>query len=877
MESYAIWNSIRGAALSPNGLIVAYSVAPGLGDGELIVRNLQTGQQFRHSRGFIGRQQLTPGTLSNPEFPDAQFTADGLHILFAIEPTRDEFERLHVPSGAEASSENSDLGIMDVRTGGVVLLSSVERFQIPAGSGRWLAYAQASKDAAGTSRLSLRDLASDQVQPIAATSEFNIDDEGEVLAYSVRNANGDGAVFVRTIPTGEVTQVYQSPAAPGSLKLSSHGRTLAFYTVENAVAKEQNPHLIFVDVPTREAREIPWTEPATARLKLDVRAGIHFSVDNRVLVFRATAPLHPFALNESVATPAARLELWTWRDPIVEPASHAKGPSVTVTYDLATSHLRLLRSDSDRNSAIALAAHATVALISIAGPYEFERLWHGFYRDYDVVDLTTGTLRHVAKHVQPQGSISPGGRFVLYFDESSHWHTFELASGIDRDLTGRLDGIRFDQETWSYPAAVAPWGIAGWTTADGSVLIYDRYDVWEFDPLGDRPARCITAGAGRAARRVFRVSSLGNEEMTIDPLKPLLLRATDDDSKATGYWRAHAGQTQAPERLLHLDKRLGNPIRARNADVYLYSQETFEQSPDLWVAVADFKSPRRVSDINPQQPQYRWGTSELVHWRDASGAPLQGVLYKPERFDPQRKYPLLVFIYERMSQHLYAYKPPEPSAEINRTIYVSNDYLVFEPDIHYKIGAPGVSALECVESGVRSLIARGIVDTKAIGLQGISWGGYEAGFIISHSNLFSAAVLDSPITDIVSDYGEFAYDDWVPRLTGYEYLQNRIGASLWANQALYIANSPIMAADKITAPILIMANDGDGTVPWVQGLELYGALRRLEREVYLVDYRGDQHQPGALGNRIDIARRTKEFLDCYLRHVDPPRWMTSAP
>jgi dipeptidyl aminopeptidase/acylaminoacyl peptidase len=138
-------------------------------------------------------------------------------------------------------------------------------------------------------------------------------------------------------------------------------------------------------------------------------------------------------------------------------------------------------------------------------------------------------------------------------------------------------------------------------------------------------------------------------------------------------------------------------------------------------------------------------------------------------------------------------------------------------------------------------------------------------------------VFDSPVSDLVFDYGAFAYDSWMPRYGSWEYSQGRIGASLWSRPDLYLTNSPIMVADRITVPTLIMANDGDGTVPWTEGLELYVALRRLGREVYLLNYYGDQHQPGALANRVDIAKRTFEFFDVHLRGAPAPRWMSAKP
>jgi len=321
------------------------------------------------------------------------------------------------------------------------------------------------------------------------------------------------------------------------------------------------------------------------------------------------------------------------------------------------------------------------------------------------------------------------------------------------------------------------------------------------------------------------------------------------------------------------DRRVGGVQKAKDADVYLFTQSSFEEFPDLWVANGRFDAPTRISDANPQQRGYRWGTDELVSWRSNDGVPLKGILFKPEDFDPTKKYPMVVYIYEQLSQNLNAYVPPGGRNVINPTVYVSNGYLVFEPDIHYETGYPGPSALKSIVPGVQMLIDSGFVDPNAVGLQGHSWGGYQTAYVITQTSMFRAAMAGAPVANMTSAYGGIRWQTGLARAFQYEHTQSRIGGSIWEYPMRYLENSPLFAADRITTPLLIMSNDDDGAVPWYQGIELFVAMRRLGKEVYLIDYNGEGHNPTKRANQLDIAMRMQQFFDHFLKGAPEPEWM----
>ena len=324
-------------------------------------------------------------------------------------------------------------------------------------------------------------------------------------------------------------------------------------------------------------------------------------------------------------------------------------------------------------------------------------------------------------------------------------------------------------------------------------------------------------------------------------------------------------------------RRFSTPRKAADADLLLYTRQSVAEFPDLWVATTAFASPTRLSDANPQQSEYRWATVELVYWRSDNGTPLAGLLYKPADFDSTKRYPMIVNFYERSSDNLHAYSPPIfHRSTIRPTYYASRGYLVFEPDVVYQIGFPGKSAVDCVVPGVLALIERGFVDPKHIGLQGHSWGGYQIAFMVTKTNLFAAASAGAPVANMTSAYGGIRWESGMSRMFQYEHTQSRIGATLWEAPQRYIENSPLFWVDQVETPLLILANDNDGAVPWYQGIELFVAMRRLSKPAWLVDYNGEPHWPLPYQKRRDWNIRMQQFFDHFLKGEPAPRWIVEG-
>jgi dipeptidyl aminopeptidase/acylaminoacyl peptidase len=333
--------------------------------------------------------------------------------------------------------------------------------------------------------------------------------------------------------------------------------------------------------------------------------------------------------------------------------------------------------------------------------------------------------------------------------------------------------------------------------------------------------------------------------------------------------------TDDPREIVMVDKSFGRPTKAADADVVLYTVSRFDEYPDLWVGGMDFVG-KRVSHLGAQIDAFTWGTAELRDFYSADGLPLKGILIKPENFDPNRSYPLMVYIYETLHQGLHNFRHPSPGTSVNPSYYVSNGYVMWMPDIEYGTGYPGKDALKCVLPGVNMLIAEGIADRERIGIQGHSWGGYQISYMVTQTNIFAAAEAGAPVSNMTSAYGGIRWDSGMVRQFQYEQTQSRLGASLWEVPLRYVENSPIFWADKIETPLLILHNDEDGAVPWYQGIEFIMALRRLEKPAWMFNYNGEAHGLRQRVNQEDYTVRMQEFFDHFLKDETPPLWMVEG-
>jgi len=502
----------------------------------------------------------------------------------------------------------------------------------------------------------------------------------------------------------------------------------------------------------------------------------------------------------------------------------------------------------------------------------------GSFRDVFLLDVATGDAELILEKTAGSPSFSTAGKYLTWWDNiESHYMVMDLGTREVRNFTSDLPYPVYREDD-DRPAPPGPHGTAGWLEDDEAILIYDKYDIWEVDPAGSDAPRNVTEGFGRANDIRLRRQTVGGggESEGIDSTEDQLLSAYGYHTKKYGFFRDRVDGNREPEQLLLDDFGFGSPQKAEEADVYVITRSTFEESPDLWITDPDFESWEKISNANPQQADFNWGTAELMDWVSNDGIPLQGILIKPEDFDPTQKYPMMVYFYEKSSQGLHNYRAPGAGGSVNAAFYVSRGYVFFIPDIPYETGHPGESAIDAVIPGILKIVDQGYVDKDRIGAQGHSWGGYQLAYMVTRSNLFAAVEAGAPVSNMTSAYGGIRWQTGRSRMGQYEGGQSRIGGSLWDETLRYINNSPLFEADKIQTPLLVLHNDNDGAVPWYQGIEFFMALRRLQKPIWLVNYNGEPHGVRKEQNRKDWTIRMQQFFDHYLKDAPPPVWMVDG-
>jgi dienelactone hydrolase len=915
-EMFDRWRTIRGERLSDDGAWIVYSLVPQVGDGEVVVRAARGGTEWRHTRGYIGRPQTragaTGGASAAPQFPDAQLFHGGRYVVFTIEPPRDSVERARREKRKPADQPKTALGIMRTGDGSVTVVPGVKSFRPPRGAARWLAYLMAVDSANGKgaaapdsargaaaapgraarpiadsaskaakkeygSTLVLRDLETGAEARIEDVTEVELDERGAWAVYAVasRDSTRDG-VYARALADGRTVALLTGGGRHKGIVLDRAGTQVAFVSDHLDGAGEPRFRLWHASLARGgAAAAIVGARETGDSVAVSDRARVAFSDDGRMLQL-GVAPIAPDSIPADSLADKAVFDLWHWKEPRLQPqqrveAQRDRGRAWASAYDLV--RRRFVRLGDDTLDEVRFTRDLRRAVAIADAPYAVERMWGEGGSDVWLLDATTGARAKVAARVPFGAQLSPAGRFVLWFGDDGRWRAYEAATKRTVDLTGRLSGVNFAQETWDTPSTPAPWGVAGWTAGDRSVLLYDRWDIWELDPRGERAPRMVTDSLGRRRGLVLRHVQLDTAQRFLDPSQPILLSAMDDATKASGFWRDRLDVVARPESLVMRDRRFGTPIRAKDAAVMLVSRQSYTEAPDLWVSGPDFRDAARVSDANPQMRDYPWGSAQLVSWRSADGIPLRGLLFKPAGFDPAKQYPMLVYFYEQLSDELHLHRMTFPRNTIQPAHYVSNGYLVFFPDIAYTEGYPGPSAVKSIIPGVQMLLDSGFVKEDGVGIAGQSWGGYQTAYIITQSNLFKAAFAGAPVANMTSAYGGIRWESGLARAFQYEKTQSRIGGSIWEYPLRYLENSPLFSADRIETPLLIMHNDGDGAVPWYQGIEMFVAMRRLGKEAYLINYNGDAHNPTKRANQQDMAMRMMQFFDHHLRGKPAPEWM----
>ncbi len=905
-DVYDSWQSVSGLKLSDDGKAMVWMVNPQEGDGTLYVRSTPVTKKG-------SKKGAAAKTISIPRGYQPTIDPDGEWVVCRIKPEFAKTRQERIDKKKKDDTAKDTLAVIDITSMIVKKFPSVDSYS----SGRFgmpfVAYKSSWKNGKDRkSGLILLTPGSWKADTLKYIDNYTFSGDGSLLAMTAKKDKKDSLsatalVLARYSQPGLVldtlkkgAEEYFRPA------FDDTGSRIAFTATTDTNKTGSKRCAMFLatgagspDVGVSELIPQGVKVEGTDGWTLTENSDMYFTPDGS-RIMTGIAPIRPPKDTSIIDFETAQLDIWNW-DAILTPPQQKKRLDgiVKKTYsaviNLKDNPGKIIPLTTSFNDNIRLIAggKSEWALSRDNTDFARESMWtDGNFSDYYLVNLNDGSRKTIVKGFNASRlDVSPEGKYLIWFDSGDRqWHTYEIATGTTANLTGQT-GVAFHDELDDHPTAYpGPYeSMPKWLDGDQAALIVDRYDVWRFSPDGTK-AENLTGGTGRKTGNRFKILDLRADKRTEnerrsglvkswDPKETLLLTVLNENDKKNGYGKVNLAKPAKTLTYFTDTVTFQSPLMAPDGSI-AYLKGNFRNPFDVYVTSDFFASSEKLSAINPQISDYRWGSANLFEWNAYDGTPLKGIVFIPDGIKPGEKLPVMIYFYEKYSDQLYNHWQPAPSrSTVNLSFYTSRGYVVFVPDIVYKDGHPGESAYNCICSGAEALCEKYLfADKTRMAIQGQSWGGYQTAWLVTKTDMFAAAGAGAPVSNMTSAYGGIRWESGMTRAGQYENGQSRIGKTLWDEGGLdlYIENSPIFHADKVNTPLLIMHNDNDGAVPWYQGIEYFSDLRRLGKPCWLLEYNNEAHNLVERRNCKDLSKRLQQFFDHYLKGAPMPAWMKTG-
>jgi dipeptidyl aminopeptidase/acylaminoacyl peptidase len=869
---YDSWQSIRETSLHPQGKYIVYAIVPQEGDGTIIIRNVKTGNELSIARAT-----------------QAVFTENGEYLVAKIKPSFVETRKAKIDKKKADEMPKDSLVIVELATSAIQKIPSVKSFQLAEHGNDMMVYLKDKKGDINKegSDLVMRDLSSAKEKTYSNISQYLIHPKAMgVVMYQVKTKQKESQILLATIADTNTKVLTKQVYTATNFIWDEEGKQLAYLVEKDSADKalQKNYYLAYY-TPSLETAVSIFDKsnnaiPASYTIGGDRK--MKFSKSGNKLEF-GIQPILPLKDTSLPEFERVSVDIWHYNDPIIQPAqlkaleSTLKSTELVIinTQNKNASYLGKIR---DRDLMITAEGDGAIAYATIDSSYLLASQWQGFsLKEIYVIQTNNGERKLIQK--QWKGNLlSPSydGNYLVYYDEpQKKYFAYNATTGKTIQIAKDIKTSLFDEEN-DMPDDPNAYGIAKWMDNNQEVLMYDKYDIWLVDVNGIKASKKLTNG--RINKIISRFVETDAERKTLAKNATILIKGYSEVDKSELISTLNLADgafnliNQVP---MHFTTIVG----ASHSNDIAVMQEDEVKSPNLYLytLAATKQNPTSIATINTQQANYNWMSSQIVKWKAYTGKMAEGVLYLPENFDAKKKYPMIVYFYERSNQTLHNYLAPAPTpSRLNIPFFASRGYIVFVPDIWYTRGYPGQSAYDYILSGTRAMIQKGFVDSTKVGLQGQSWGGYQIAYLITKTNLYAAAWAGAPVVNMTSAYSGIRWGPGISRQFQYEKSQTRLGASLWERPDLYIKNSPLFSLPNIKTPLVIMSNDADDAVPWYQGIEMYSDMKRLNKKVWLLVYNNEAHNLVERKNRKDIQIREQQFFDSYLKGAPMPEWLSKG-
>lgn len=882
-DDLASWEKIENPSISKNAQFFRYELNPQRGNGVLIVRDLNSNSEFLFERGY-----------------SAQFSENSRFIIFKVKP---EFEKLRIASIKKTKKDDlpkDTLCLYFFESNDTIKISEADNFSLPEKNDNILVYTYKkdtvfipkdsieiedtskvkSKNKKKVDLVKIIDLSDNSFTEFIYSKEFVISKDGSKVAIvsNVPDSIPLTSVIIFDANSKSFDTLFSSTGDTKGIAISNNLLNLAFNTTSDT-GKTKNYDLRFINLSERNViSPMIYFTVDSLRFSVNQDSKINFSESGERLFFEMTPFVTPEPEDSLTDEEKVKLDLWSYTDPLPMPQQlllleRRKRDSYLSVFipDLQKTHR--IENDTLTSLRIPLKNDAEFGVIYNNNSYRHLQSFDRSYSDVYTVNISTGEYKKILEKQADPVRISPGGKFLFWFDPFKQaWFTYSIFTGEFFDLTSETIANFHDVEH-DLPIEPAPEGIAGFTESDSEVFIYDTHNIWSFSPSNSNKPVNLTAGKEPGVIR-YRYIDTDKESDFIEKAD-VLLSSFNTKTKDMSFSLFNPETREIKTGYLNGSHFISYIEKAE--DKFLITLQTAVNFPDVYIWTNDAKNPVKLTAANKNQSDFVWLKNELFTYTNDEGEELESLIFYPDNIDKNKKYPTLIYFYEKYADQVNRYWTPGPSRSvIPFPLFTSNGYVVIIPDIKYKTGYPGGSALNCVMNATdKAIELYPFIDDSNMGLQGQSWGGYQTAYIITRTQRFKAAMAGAPVANMTSAYGGIRWGSGLVRMFQYERGQSRIGENIWEARDLYLENSPLFFLDNVTTPLLIMHNDKDDAVPWYQGIELFMGLRRLGKMAWMLNYNDDLHnlKESSWGNRIDLTKRLLGFFDHFLKGEPAPEWI----
>ena len=885
---YDSWNSIADVQQSASGKLISYQINPLKGDGTLFVELIDGSQKRSFARG-------SNLTISKSE----EF------VIFQIKPQADTVRTLKLAKAKEDKFPKDSLAIYFPKTDSLRIIPAIKSYQLS--ENVLFAYLSGNderKDCPAKKKCKIHKKKGCEKEKTSGTSlhlvnpitgedlsfdgvtDYQLSKSGDKLIYitSKQGVEDTLSIHVYFTATQKTIHLLNSQLDIDRINFDASDEQLVF--MHTTDTNKRKTYALSYWNSTMDSAQL-LIDSTTAGLRenytISNLSSVSFSANGTRLFFGTNLIVKQDPKDSLLEDEKVVLDVWGGTDLKIQPqqlkekkADEKKTYRTIYTFD----NKKLVHLEDELVTRVTSIdkGNGAFGLGYASSPYSISATWdYPFKEDIYLVNFETGEKFVINKAHGFDNELSPSGKFYLYYDgPDSNWIALSLEENLKTNLTEQFKDV-FAMDLNGMPYIPESESGVAWTLLDGKefYLVNSQHNVYALCPSDPSLSFSITNTNKTKDLVTYRLKNFDTDSTYIT-LENSLLSGVNFRTKSEAYY-ALDFQDKSPvlTKLIESDHQFIFMTKANESDEVLFRRMSFIDYPELETCQLDFKNCRKLTETNPQQKDYNWGTVEMVEWKSFDGRSLRGLLYKPEDFDTTKSYPMITYFYEKYTQDIHVHYAPKPTASIVfPTEYVSNGYIIFIPDIEYNAGHPAKSAYDCIVSGTDYLTrTNSWIDSTRMGLQGQSWGGYQTAQLITMTGKYRAAMAGAPVSNMFSAYGGVRWGSGLSRMFQYERAQSRIGFTIWEKPELYVENSPLFALNKVTTPLLIMHNDGDGAVPWYQGIELYMGLRRLGQPVWLLNYNGDEHNLIKMPNRVDLSIRMRQFFDYYLLGAPIPVWM----